>query len=292
MLEKWNAPTYAMEKKLLLELRRNYKDAYDVLVKELAFFVNKYGDDIGKLSPAKMAKFGRLDSMVKQMDAEIIKLNQMTDKHIKNYLIDIWDFNYYHSAFTLETEAQRKLAYGLINRQAVIEATERPMLTIALKDKSQSVRVGLQRAVTQITLQGLSVQEGAKMVKSVLDISGKRATTIVRTETTGIMNSARDEALKHAERQGLELKKYWIATLDKRTRDRHRDIDGETKKVGELFSNGLEYPGDSRGSAEEVIMCRCSMGTDIGLERGERRTGKDVIPYTTYKEWYAERVAK
>lgn len=49
----------------------------------------------------------------------------------------------------------------------------------------------------------------------------------------------------------------WSAANDNRTRDTHISLDGEIIPLGGVFSNGLMYPGDMLGSAEEVINCRC-----------------------------------
>ena len=44
-------------------------------------------------------------------------------------------------------------------------------------------------------------------------------------------------------------------TLDYR-RD-HRRMDGETVPIDAKFSNGLRFPRDPDGPADEVINCRC-----------------------------------
>jgi len=40
-------------------------------------------------------------------------------------------------------------------------------------------------------------------------------------------------------------------------------MDGETRPFNEPYSNGLMYPGDPGGSAEEVINCRCVETYDL-----------------------------
>jgi len=282
--------TYAKEKRLLVDLRREYKVAYESVQRELAFYISKYGDD-GKMSAVKMAKYNRLESMSKQIAEEIKTLNKVTARNTGKYLEDIYTFNYYQTAFTLETTAQKKLAYGLINRQAVAEATMRPMTQIALADNAQTVQMAIQRVLTQTVAQGLSVKDASRLVRQALNKNSNNATRIVRTETTGIMNKAREESMLHAQSKGLEIKKFWVATLDDRTRDRHAELDGETQDIDKPFTNGLMYPGDQSGDAEDTINCRCSQGTDIGLERAERRTGAEVIPYTTYSDWEKNRLS-
>lgn len=49
----------------------------------------------------------------------------------------------------------------------------------------------------------------------------------------------------------------WIGSRDNLVRETH-DIDGEVQPLGQRFSNGLRYPGDVDGPANEVIQCRCT----------------------------------
>ena len=58
---------------------------------------------------------------------------------------------------------------------------------------------------------------------------------------------------------GLQMQKEWMATLDGRTRDSHRDLDGERVPYDEPFSNGLMFPADPQGAGREVWNCRCTM---------------------------------
>jgi uncharacterized protein with gpF-like domain len=53
--------------------------------------------------------------------------------------------------------------------------------------------------------------------------------------------------------------KEWLTQQDDRVRDSHAEIDGETVGLDDVFSNGLECPGDENGDPEDVINCRCSL---------------------------------
>ena len=91
------------------------------------------------------------------------------------------------------------------------------------------------------------------------------------------------------------FKRVWVATLDGRTRDRHRMLDGQKVDVDQPFEYGgmtAMYTGGF-GIASMDINCRCTVRAEIeGMEPKLRRardpkTGKNVvIPNTTYEEWY------
>lgn len=59
-----------------------------------------------------------------------------------------------------------------------------------------------------------------------------------------------------AKASGL-TQKTWRAAPSKSPRASHAAIDGETVDAGELFSNGLRWPGDPVGSADENANCHC-----------------------------------
>ena len=87
--------------------------------------------------------------------------------------------------------------------------------------------------------------------------SAYRAEVIARTETHSIANFANETV---ADASGIELKKEWGATMDARTREDHAEADGQTVGQGESFDVGGEmllYPGDTNGSAANIIQCRC-----------------------------------
>ena len=57
---------------------------------------------------------------------------------------------------------------------------------------------------------------------------------------------------------GVEYHK-WRTARDADVRDSHQDLEGQIVRVGDRFSNGLEYPGDRSGPIEEWINCRCTI---------------------------------
>ena len=96
-----------------------------------------------------------------------------------------------------------------------------------------------------------------------------RAKTLTRTEGHRIQNTASRNAALEAKAHGADLLKKWDASLDGRTRDSHRQVDGEIKELDEKFSNGLMFPGDPNGGAAEVVNCRCTSNTRARWALGE-----------------------
>lgn len=91
-----------------------------------------------------------------------------------------------------------------------------------------------------------------------------RAETIARTESVRATSIAREESFQQlADQTGLKSRmlRIWNSTLDKRTRDWHVTMNGQTRRIGEAFVDGqgnrLMFPGDPNAPARTTINCRC-----------------------------------
>lgn len=101
-----------------------------------------------------------------------------------------------------------------------------------------------------------------------------RGDTIGRTEAMASLHAAQVEAMRQLVDTGKvraeQVRKVWHATKDKRTRDGHRALDGESIGLNERFTSPetgalMEHPGDTLHGAhgEDVINCRCYMAVRV-----------------------------
>ena len=100
---------------------------------------------------------------------------------------------------------------------------------------------------------GDSIAQLQERVRAVGKVQASQAQTIARTESASASTQAKNEVMVA---EGIE-KHTWLTAGDSAERDSHAAIDGQTVKVGDDFGNGLKYPLDPSGPAEEVINCRC-----------------------------------
>lgn len=127
--------------------------------------------------------------------------------------------------------------------------------------------------------EGINLGEGipqlAARVDEALSATGtdlweNRATVVARTESIGALNAARMDAFRVvAEDEGGVFEKVWISTQDSRTRETHREADGQRVPLEAPFKVGgfpLMFPGDPTGPPQETIQCRCGF---VLVERGE-----------------------
>lgn len=105
---------------------------------------------------------------------------------------------------------------------------------------------------------GMSMSEIANLIDQTVFESQAptRARTIAETEVGGAMNQAEFES---ATATGVIQSKAWLSQRDGDVRDSHQACDQQSWiPMEEAFSNGLMFPGDPTGPAEEVIKCRCA----------------------------------
>jgi hypothetical protein len=116
--------------------------------------------------------------------------------------------------------------------------------------------------------EGASIPTLRSRIADMLAVTGEsswagRAEMIARTEVIGAYNGGHLQAWKFlAAETGSTREKVWLATIDRRTRKSHYRADGQRVALDARFRVGradLDHPGDSRGPAEEVVSCRCTM---------------------------------
>jgi len=107
---------------------------------------------------------------------------------------------------------------------------------------------------------GLSADESPDQIAARISglyegLSGARAQTIARTEVARAYNETRATAMRQL---GVEIAE-WLTARDERVRldPFNHHIDGEQRRLGEPFTNGLRFPNDPTGAPGNVINCRC-----------------------------------
>lgn len=118
---------------------------------------------------------------------------------------------------------------------------------------------------------------------------------IARTEGHRIQNNATLDAQKRAKDRGADIVKRWNAVLDGKTRDVHRELDGQVREIGEMFEAAgykVEAPG-MFGDPSQDCNCRCYLEQvpRWDLEGGMTKMdnfSKRIVAFETpddYEEW-------
>ncbi len=126
---------------------------------------------------------------------------------------------------------------------------------------SDKTMARVDESINEILTQGYKEGWGVKDVRNRLmtrfdQLKDWEANRIARTE----MQHAHNLGIMHSYEQNNVQHIQWRSAVNQpmRTRPSHIALNGEIIRVGDRFSNGLQFPGDKTGKIEEWINCRCS----------------------------------
>lgn len=108
---------------------------------------------------------------------------------------------------------------------------------------------------------GESIPQLSNRIKYMPEFDIKRATVVSRTE---IISSSNFGTLQGYKESGVVIGKQWSSTKDARTREHHKEAEGQRVSIDDPFivdGDLLDYPGDNSydAKASNVIQCRCSL---------------------------------
>jgi len=247
---------------------------------------------------------------VDSVATSLLYANQQANDMIEGKKRAVFGENATFQAYSIEHDAGMDLSFGIYDSATVTRLIkEQPELlprrvVNGVKDKAWN-RTKIANAVTQGIIQGESILEIAQRIAKQTSSSNMQAMTrYARTAMTGAQNAGRMEMLHEAQAMGIKVKKRWLATLDSRTRDAHRNLDGQVQEIDKPFESDLgpiDYPGDFYADPANVYNCRCTLIYEYpeympqNAERrayNDDRTESEIIPDMTYNEWKAWKAEK
>lgn len=293
-----NDPARKWTDKELKEMERHIEEIYEQATKEITEKWNAYMDRAEKRladlyaayasapddkKQAALEKYQKAlenvtyknewyRDMVAETTTRLTEVNKIAVAYINGEMPEIYKVNYDQIdpdalipgiKYTMADEhtVRNLIKNGLIPQKEVDEEKDAWWNT---KQIGSSVLQGI--------LQGESIPNIAKRILPIVDNNKASAVRNARTMTTAAENRGRLDRYNDYESKGLMMKKVWIATGDKRTRDWHLSLDGEEVDKDEPFIDGLgnelQFPGDPDAKPITVWNCRCSMRSHITGVRG------------------------
>lgn len=245
---------------------------------------------------------------IEQINNSIKNVMQGASNLTHNKSMDVFAENANYTAYQLEKDIGASINFGLYDTSTVSrlvgkdpEILPRRVVNGKKLDAWETKKVS--NAISQGIIQGEGIDQIAnRIARDTCIAADKSSVMYARTAMTAAQNSGRIERLHEAEEMGIKVQKRWMATLDDRTRDSHRDMDGETVDVDEKFSNGLMYPGDpATNDFAEICNCRCTMvyvypeftqsferSASLGYDE-EGHHQYETVKDMTYREWAASK---
>lgn len=254
----------------LAELERKLNSAYSSAYKEIKAMLQ---EQLNKMNLAKgmskaelykeTLKYDRLAKIEEQLAETVKSVNAESVRIINGDLSGVYQENYNFMSGKMNGVVA-PIGKGAVNKIVSGEVSPFSKLAIdSLKDKAV-IKSDLTNQLTNGILSGESIESISKRIKGVLENNMAESVRIARTEVTQVEASARQAVGETAKSSGLDVWKRWVSTDDERTRPAHREANGQEVRIDEPFivdGEKLMYPGDSEGSAGNIINCRCTMVT-------------------------------
>jgi hypothetical protein len=127
-----------------------------------------------------------------------------------------------------------------------------------LKEHSQQQAVYINEYTRDQVAAAIADPEPLEAVKKVFLLAG--SVWAVRQAISSVTSAANFGAFEGAKASQLKTKTW--RTHSSNPRDEHLALDGETVGIRDLFSNGMRWPGDPAGGAENNANCQC--GVEFG----------------------------
>ncbi len=242
------------EKQVLKDLKTMYRKALDGVNEMIVMLMS----DPTSKSKAYQAKYQA--ALKKQIETLLDVLQNKEFDTINEFLKESYDNGYIGTMYAIKEQGIPLMLP--ISQEQVIKAIQLDSkiskglyerLGEDVKELKKKIRSEVSRGIST----GMSYTDMSRNISNVSNVGINNAMRIARTESHRIKSAASYDAALEAKKKGADIVLQWDATLDGKTRQRHKRLDGEIRELGETFSNGLRYPGDEKGSAAEVINCRC-----------------------------------
>lgn len=222
-------------------------------------------DEYDKWRKGQLMSGKHWDEMTKTVAAEMLNANKTATAYINGQLPEIYTLNY--NALEDVTSGIKGYSFELADASTVrhLATTDETLLPYKKVNGKKEERWCTQKVnaeVMQGIIQGESIPKIAKRLEKVAGMEQASAIRNARTTTTSAENKGRMDSYHDAEKQGIVLRKRWMATHDPRTREAHIELDGVEVDVDEPFTNELGeimYPGDPHADPANVYNCRCTL---------------------------------
>lgn len=287
-------------KKAEKELDRIYAKRLKNILAEITVLYEKYELD-GVLTMAEMSKFNRLQKSMNFVIGELAGAYKEAYKLTQSTMEETYLEAYFRQAYLMEFEAQAKLGFGAISKEALKASIANPVefLTLpAIMERNRTQIVyKIQQEITEGLLIGESYGKMAARVKNRLNMDKRKAQLIARTEAGRAQSLAKEASYQQAKKY-TEVVKVWDAALDSRTRSSHQRLDGkQADEQGLFYASGASAPQPRLfGVAKEDIQCRCAVRMQVNGRQPEVRRVRledgstKVIPWTNYTDWKESRI--
>ena len=211
----------------------------------------------------------RFTEMKEQCAKKLLNVNQTALAYVNGELPEVYALNY--NALESAVDGVGGYSFTLVDADTVrnLAVTDKSLLPYKEIDPAKDIPWNMKKInaeTLQGVLQGESMDKIAKRIMNVQEMNKTQAIRSARTIVTGTENKGRQDSYKRAEKDGIIMKREWIATNDSRTRHWHAELDGVEVDIDEPWVNEfgeIMFPGDPSADPANTYNCRCSMAAKV-----------------------------
>lgn len=226
-------------------------------------------DEYNKWRKGKVMYGKRFTEMKEQCAKQLLNVNQTAIAYVNGELPEVYAINY--NALESAVDGVGVYSFTLVDADTVrnLAVTDTSLLPYKKIDPAKDIPWNMKKInaeTLQGILQGESMDKIAKRMMNVQEMNKTQAIRSARTIVTGAENKGRQDSYKRAEKDGIVMKREWIATNDSRTRHWHAELDGVEVDIDEPWVNEfgeIMYPGDPSADPANTYNCRCSMRAKV-----------------------------
>lgn len=288
------------EKEALKTLEHNYANALaDVKTRIRSLMA----DD---LTQSKIYQLEYQKNLERQITAVLDVLKTDNVQTVNDYLKLCYEDGFIGNLYGLSGDGLEMILP--INQRQMAESVTRPTEGIKVSERLYSdvntLQKDIQATMSRGLAQNMNYTDMAVQLALYSEASLKRAYRIIRTEGGRVQSEAKLDAMQAALDKGADLVRQWDATMDKKTRKSHVQLDGQIRNPDEPFEvNGHSAMAPRLfGIALEDVNCRCTLltrprwaveGERLKWDQDARETiTTDDESYLKWKKRYEEEVAE
>lgn len=248
------------EKAVLKKLESNYKDALDEINNRIAILQSRDDADLQHV----IYQIEYQKALKAQVQAILEQLQSKNFDTVSAYLTKSYEDGFIGTMYDLHGQGI-PLVFPIDQEQVVAAIQHETKLSESLYSSLGKDTKVLSKQIAGEISRGISnaamYSEMARNIAGYAGISKNKAMRIARTEAHRIQCKATADAQWKAKEKGADVVKQWDASLDGKTRDTHRLLDGQIRELDEPFEvmgmTAME-PGGF-GDPSEDCNCRCAL---------------------------------
>ena len=232
-------------------------------------------------------RISRLEALLTQIRQEVELLAGSAQTGTQELLASIYEDTYYRTMYEVQKGVGIGVSFATLDRTTIEKAITTPWLgenysARIWANRDKLVRE-LQTKLIQAFIRGEGVAQTTKDLAERMQVSYSSAERIVRTESSFVTHQATWDSYKAS---GVVDKYEYLATLDDRTSEICRDMDGKVFRLSEK-QVGINYPPLHPNCRSTVVPY-----FDDEIDPGERiaQDSSGEVYYVpgnmTYSEWY------